>query len=76
MQRLTIKGQVTIPKRIRELLGLRVGHSAVDFVVAKDGTVVIRRAGEADGKSFVREEASLSRYWCDHVLGLLRGQCV
>ena len=31
VHRLTIKGQVTIPKDIRELLGLREGNSCVEF---------------------------------------------
>ena len=36
VHRLTIKGQVTIPKDIRELLGLREGNSCVEFAVAPD----------------------------------------
>ena len=30
--RLTIKGQVTIPKEIRDFLGLQEGNSSVEFV--------------------------------------------
>ena len=44
--RLTIKGQVTIPKEIRDFLGLEEGCSCVDFVVEADGTVRVRKAGE------------------------------
>ncbi len=44
--RLTIKGQVTIPKEIRDFLGLEEGCSCVDFVVEADGTVSVRKAGE------------------------------
>lgn len=44
VHRLTIKGQVTIPKEIRELLGLREGNSCVEFSVAEDGSVVVKKA--------------------------------
>ncbi len=37
---LTSKGQVTIPKPIRDLLGIRPG-SEVDFELAPDGRVVL-----------------------------------
>ena len=37
---MTSKGQITIPKRIRERLGLRAGDR-VDFAVDEDGTVII-----------------------------------
>ena len=40
---LTTKGQLTIPKRIRELLRLDAGD-LVDFVVSADGTVQMRAA--------------------------------
>ena len=36
----TTKGQVTIPKSIRDLLGIKPG-SAVDFVLDRDGRVVL-----------------------------------
>ncbi len=42
----TSKGQVTIPKPVRDLLGIEPG-SKVDFRRAADGSVVIVRA---DGK--------------------------
>lgn len=38
---LTSKGQVTIPKKVREFLGLRAG-SSVDFDMTKTGQVVLR----------------------------------
>ena len=41
MPRLTAKGQVTIPKPIREYLGLRPG-SEVEFVPGQDGQIVVR----------------------------------
>ncbi|MBY3380891.1 AbrB/MazE/SpoVT family DNA-binding domain-containing protein [Rhizobium laguerreae] len=39
----TAKGQVTIPKRVRDLLGIVPG-SHVDFHRAADGSVVLMRA--------------------------------
>jgi AbrB family looped-hinge helix DNA binding protein len=39
----TVKGQVTIPKPIRDRLGLVPG-SRVEFAVEPDGRVVLRRA--------------------------------
>ena len=43
---LTSKGQLTLPKPIRDLLKLNPGD-AVDFVIAEDGTVHVR-AGRFD----------------------------
>ncbi len=40
---LTSKGQVTVPKAIRDLLRLGTGDR-VDFVVKEDGTVALRPA--------------------------------
>lgn len=38
---LTVKSQVTIPKQIRDALGLTPG-SAVDFAVNREGQVVLQ----------------------------------
>ena len=43
---LTSKGQLTVPKRIRELLKLETGDT-VEFVVGEDGIVEVR-AGNYD----------------------------
>jgi antitoxin PrlF len=40
----TSKGQVTIPKQIRDALELRPG-SAVDFAVNREGEVVLHKIG-------------------------------
>ncbi|MBJ7469127.1 MAG: type II toxin-antitoxin system PrlF family antitoxin [Rhodoferax sp.] len=40
---LTIKGQVTIPKQIRDAMGLMPG-SAIDFAVNSAGQVVLQKA--------------------------------
>ena len=47
---LTVKGQVTIPKQIRDALGLMPG-SAVDFAVNREGQVVLHKAANPQGKS-------------------------
>jgi AbrB family looped-hinge helix DNA binding protein len=47
---LTVKGQVTIPKQIRDALGLTPG-SAVDFAVNRDGQVVLHKAPGIQGKT-------------------------
>ncbi len=39
----TAKGQVTIPKAVRDLLGIKPG-SKVDFQRAADGSIVLTRA--------------------------------
>jgi antitoxin PrlF len=41
---LTSKGQVTIPKPVRDLLGLKPG-SAVEFELGPSGEVLVRPAG-------------------------------
>ncbi len=46
----TIKGQVTVPKRIRDHLGVAAG-SAVQFEIVESGDVVLRRAGKAAAPS-------------------------
>jgi AbrB family looped-hinge helix DNA binding protein len=41
---LTVKGQVTIPKRVRDYLGIGPG-SGVEFEVDPKGDVLLRKAG-------------------------------
>jgi len=41
---MTVKGQVTIPKKVREALRLAPGDD-VDFAVNHDGQVVVHKAG-------------------------------
>jgi antitoxin PrlF len=42
----TVKGQVTIPKRVREYLGIQPG-SGVEFEVSPKGEVLLRKAGQS-----------------------------
>jgi len=56
---LTRKGQVTVPKRIRDALGLAPG-SQVQFEVSAQGEIVLRKAGKtaARGRKKDRFEAA------------------
>jgi AbrB family looped-hinge helix DNA binding protein len=54
---LTVKGQVTIPKRVRDALGLKPGDE-VDFELNEQGTVVLRRAA---GMPVTREPDGIDR---------------
>ncbi len=54
---LTVKGQVTIPKQIRDALGLRPGMP-VDFAVNQEGQVVIQSAEAAAQTPADRFEAA------------------
>ena len=47
---LTIKGQVTIPKPIRDAMGLTPG-TAIDFAVNRDGDVVLHKAAPPNTKA-------------------------
>ena len=54
MSTITIKGQVTIPKPVRERLGLKAGDD-VKFELAPDGRVFIGKArGKAKPSRFAR----------------------
>lgn len=74
---LTSKGQVTIPKQIRDALGLMPG-SAVDFAVNRDGEVVIQKAGAPAVQAHDRFEAARGRadikWRTDELMALLRGE--
>ena len=74
---LTSKGQVTIPKRIRDALNLAPG-SAVDFEVNGAGDVVIRKAGARVRRKADRFEAARGRadikWRTDDLMALLRGE--
>jgi antitoxin PrlF len=61
----TVKGQVTIPKPIRDVFNIGPG-SSVEFVVVAGGEIVLRKAGE--------QKSHVSRF--DSVRGGLRsGDC-
>ena len=75
---ITRKGQVTVPKRIRNALGINPG-TQVAFEVNKDGEVVLRKAGRTHRK-FKRDRFEAARgradvkYRTDDLMALLRGE--
>ena len=75
--RLTIKGQVTIPKEVRDFLHLTNGDSAVEFVISPDGSVSLRKAeAEAAVSSSDRSRSKNGRRVGVAVLSLLSGVCI
>lgn len=72
---MTIKGQVTIPKKVREALRLAPGDG-VEFAVNADGEVVVRRSGPRaqnppDRFSAARGRADV-KWRTDELMALLR----
>jgi antitoxin PrlF len=72
--RVTSKGQVTIPKRVREHLGIGPG-SVVEFELAADGRIVLVKAGAAPQPSrFERIRGiATTKLTTDQIMALLRG---
>ena len=74
---LTSKGQVTIPKQIRDALNLAPG-SLVEFDVNREGEVVIHKAGARPGRKRDRFEAARGKadvkWRTDALMTLLRGE--
>jgi antitoxin PrlF len=75
---LTSKGQVTIPKRIRDALRLASG-SRVEFSVNRDGEVVLQNAEPATHTSRSKDRFEAARgkadvkWRTDELMALLRG---
>ena len=73
---MTVKGQVTIPKPIRDHLGLAPGDE-VEFAVDPDGQVVLRKAvappAPADRFAGLLGRATLG-LTTDEVMALTRGE--
>lgn len=57
---LTVKGQVTIPKPIRDALGLTPG-TAVDFAVNREGQVVLQKVASAKARKPQPDRFDLAR---------------
>jgi antitoxin PrlF len=75
MSTVTIKGQVTIPKAVRDLLGLHAG-TQVEFRLSENGEVVLERA---DRKRPPSRIAALRGHAgpgmsTDEIMALLRGE--
>jgi antitoxin PrlF len=75
MNAVTSKGQVTIPKAVREALDIGPG-SLVEFVMNEDGQVVLRKAGpqHSDPHPFDRVVGSAGPGMStDEIMALMRG---
>jgi AbrB family looped-hinge helix DNA binding protein len=71
----TRKGQVTIPKPIRDRLGINPG-SKVDFEVAEDGRAFLRRVGKRAIRPSRFERmrgTATSGFTTDAIMALTRG---
>ncbi|HYU70072.1 MAG TPA: AbrB/MazE/SpoVT family DNA-binding domain-containing protein [Burkholderiales bacterium] len=75
----TVKGQVTIPKRVREHLGIRPG-SGVEFEVGAKGEVLLRKAGRGAERARPRSRfaavrgAATVQLRTEEILALTRGE--
>jgi antitoxin PrlF len=74
--RMTVKGQVIIPRKVREALRLAPGDG-VDFDVNAHGEVVIRKAGARHFAKLDRFEAARGKaqvkWRTDDLMAMLRG---
>jgi AbrB family looped-hinge helix DNA binding protein len=74
---LTSKGQVTIPKQIRDALNLAPG-SSVEFAVNREGEVVIHKVDARPSRKRDRFEAARGKadvkWRTDDLMSLLRGE--
>ncbi|MEX1203901.1 MAG: AbrB/MazE/SpoVT family DNA-binding domain-containing protein [Dongiaceae bacterium] len=72
----TSKGQVTIPKKVRDYLGIAPG-AAVDFDLLEDGRVTVRKAGKRRSpkrSAFARVRGRASAGMStDEIMALTRG---
>ena len=73
---MTIKGQVTIPKKVREALRLSPGDG-VEFAVNQHGEVVVHKAGRSAPARRDRFDAARGKaqvkWRTDELMALLRG---
>ena len=71
--RVTRKGQVTIPKRVRDHLGIEPG-SIVEFEVAPDGRIVLVKQGVPQPSRFERVRGTATtKLTTDELMAMLRG---
>ena len=74
MSKLTAKGQVTIPKRLRDHLGLGPG-SDVEFDLAQDGRVFLKPPHEPRQSKFASLRGSAGPgMTTDELMSLTRGE--
>lgn len=76
MTKITSKGQVTIPRRLRDFLGLKPG-SEVDFELAEDGRVFLKTRKQPPESRFARLRGSAKLgMTTDEIMALTRGEDV
>jgi antitoxin PrlF len=74
MSKMTAKGQVTIPKRLRDHLGLKPG-SEIAFELAQDGRVFLKARGGRPKSAFARLRGSAKlAMTTDEIMALSRGE--
>ena len=74
MTKMTSKGQVTIPKRLRDYLGLKPG-SDIDFELVEDGRVFLKTRPEAPESRFARLRGTAKfGMTTDELMRLTRGE--
>ncbi len=70
----TSKGQVTIPKPVRDLLGLEPG-SLVEFQRDPDGRIVVKKVGSQSKSRFARFRGHAGPGMStDEIMSLTRGK--
>ncbi|MGI9129563.1 MAG: AbrB/MazE/SpoVT family DNA-binding domain-containing protein [Roseomonas sp.] len=75
--KVTAKGQVTIPKAIRDLLGIEPGSKVV-FALAEDGGVTLSKLGESSAargqpnRFAALRGSSISGMSTDEIMSLMR----
>jgi antitoxin PrlF len=73
---MTVKGQVTIPKKVRQALQLAPGDG-VEFAVNSDGQVIVQKAGAKPSNKRARFESARGKaqvkWRTDELMALLRG---
>ncbi len=73
MSTINSRGQITIPERMREALGLKPGDKVI-LEFGQPGEVVIRKVGEPPHSRFERLRGSLkSDLSTDEIMTFLRG---
>ena len=74
MTKITSKGQVTIPRRLREHLGLKPG-SEIEFELAEDGRVFLQTRNPPPESRFARLRGSAKLgMTTDEIMALTRGE--
>jgi AbrB family looped-hinge helix DNA binding protein len=75
MVTVTSKGQVTIPKRVRDRLGINPGNK-IDFEIDENGRAYLRRAGKRTNPSrFERlRGTATSGLTTDQIMALTRSE--